>query len=155
MKNDSCFENEASLCDTERKEFEAMGAEKRRISDRKIIDSIHVADLTSMNNYGIIARDGYIIDASASGFLLTIRRRDLVPVTLKENLTLESLVGQQVVLFLPEMNLDLDGTITRTAHRGKGVFEIAIEFSNDIPTYWRECLVDLLPQPGELEEELK
>lgn len=135
------------------KESADMGAE-RRASIRKTIHSIHVSDLTAMNNYGIIAREGAIIDASPFGFLMTIKRRDLVPIGLKENLTLDSLIGQQVVLFLPEMNLDLDGKITRTAHKGKGMFEVAVEFSEDIPSYWRECLVDLLPKPGELDEEL-
>ncbi|MDC0980338.1 hypothetical protein OAQ84_01245 [Bdellovibrionales bacterium] len=146
--------SEQSGSDRERKESETMGAERRRISDRKSVDFIHVTDLTSMNTYGIIAKNGYIVDASPSGFLLKIKRSELVPISLKENLTLQSLTGQQVVLFLPEMNLDLDGTITRTSHKGRGDYEIAVEFSEEIPAYWRECLVDLLPQPGELEEEL-
>lgn len=153
MSDDNFPDDVRTSEESYRKEDRAMGAERRRVSDRKIIDSIHVSDLTSMNTYGIIARTGRIVDASTSGFLMSIARRDLVPISLKENLTLDSLVGQQVVLFLPEMNLDLDGTITRTAHKGKGQFEVAIEFSDDIPSYWRECLVDLLPKPGELEEE--
>ena len=130
---------------------EEMGAE-RRISDRKLVEAIHVSDLTSTNTYNVIARDGYIVDASSLGFLLQLTRKDLVDRHLKENLSLNSLVGQQVVLYLPEMNLDLDGTVSRTAHKGKGLFEIAIEFSDEIPDYWRECLVDLLPKPGELDE---
>ena len=129
---------------------EEMGAE-RRVSSRKIVDTIHVCDLTSTNTYTVIASDGYIVDASALGFLLQLSRKDLLSKDLKENLTLDSLVGQNVVLYLPEMNLGLDGTISRTAHTGKGIFEIAVEFSDDIPDYWRECLVDLLPKPGELD----
>ena len=48
------------------------------------------------------------------------------------------------------MNLDLDGRVVRASHIGRGAFEIALEFSEDIPEYWRECLVDLLPEPGEI-----
>ena len=85
--------------------------------------------------------------------MIQIERKDLLPTDLKSNLSLDSLIGQQVVLFLPQMNLDLDGTVNRTAHKGKGCFEIAIEFSRDVPEYWRECLIDLLPAPGEMEDE--
>lgn len=127
-----------------------MGAE-RRIANRKSVDSIAISDLTSLNNYLLISKTGFIVDASTSGFLVLVSRKDLVPQDLKSNLSLDSLIGQKVVLYLPQMNLDLDGTVTRTAHTGRGYFEIAIEFSNDVPQYWRECLIDLLPSPGEME----
>ena len=129
-----------------------MGAE-RRIAERKSVDCIHVNDLTSVHNYMVIAREGYIVDASSTGFLMEVNRTDLVPEELRDNLSLESIVGQSVVLYLPQMNLDLDGSITRATHIGKGVFHIAIEFSNEVPEYWRECLCDLLPSPGEIKQE--
>ena len=128
-----------------------MGAE-RRVAERKSVDAITVSDVTSMSNYTVIAKTGRIVDASSSGFLLYITRDNIVPQELRQNLTLESLVGQQVVLLLPQMNLDLDGKITRAEHIGKGEFEIAITFSPEVPEYWRECLVDLLPSPGEIED---
>lgn len=128
-----------------------MGAE-RRVAERKHVEAVTVADITSLSNYAVLAKTGYIVDASSSGFLMHIRREDLVPEKLRHNLTLEELVGQQVVLYLPQMNLDLDGSITRADHTGKGVFEIAITFSDEVPEYWRECLVDLLPSPGEMED---
>ena len=129
-----------------------MGAE-RRVAERKSVDAITVSDITSLSNYTVIAKYGYVVDASSSGFLLHIEREDLVPKDLRQNLTLQELVGQQVVLYLPQMNLDLDGSITRADHKGKGIFEIAITFSPEVPEYWRECLVDLLPEPGEMEED--
>ena len=49
------------------------------------------------------------------------------------------------------MNLELDGKIARTSYIGDGVFEIAVDFSETAPTYWRECLLDLLPDQGEFE----
>jgi hypothetical protein len=124
---------------------------ERRIASRKVVDFIHVAELTSLSDYAVIAHEGVIVDASRTGFLLRIERTQLLPKHLRENLDLNSLVGHQVVMFLPQMNLDLDGTITRAAHKGKGSFELALTFSEDVPEYWRDCLVDLLPAPGELE----
>ena len=123
---------------------------ERRIAARKVVDFIHVAELTSLSNSAVIAHEGVIIDASQSGFLLRIERTQLIPKELRENLVLNTLVNQQVVMYLPQMNLDLDGTVTRASHVGKGSFEIAITFSEDVPEYWRDCLVDLLPAPGEI-----
>lgn len=127
-----------------------MSAE-RRLAERKLIDSILICDLTSLNNYNMIAKEGHIVDASISGFLMLIARHDLVDDDLKQNLSLEAVVGQDVVLYLPQMNLDLDGTIKRAVHKGRGVFEVAVDFSAEVPEYWRECLIELLPKPGELE----
>lgn len=126
-----------------------MGAEKR-IIDRKIVDSIHVSDITAVHSYQLIASEGYIVDASSRGFLMIITRRDIVPNGLRDNLNLDSLLGSLLCLYLPQMDLDLDGKVVRAKHIGRGVFEVALEFSEDIPEYWRECLVDLLPEPGEI-----
>lgn len=129
----------------------ALKAERRN-KERKAVDSILVTELTSLGHYLIVAQEGLIVDASPKGFLLQVDRKDLVPEDLKTNLTLDSLIGETVVMFLPQMNLDLDGTVRRTHHIGKGLFQIAVEFSDEVPEYWKECLIDLLPAPGELEE---
>ncbi len=125
---------------------------ERRIADRKVVDKITVAEVTSLSNYQVIAKEGNIVDASITGFLLSLDRKDILPKELRDHLTLDQLLGQQVVMFLPQMNLDLDGSITRTLHKGGGKFEIAVEFSDEVPEYWRECLIDLLPAPGEIKE---
>lgn len=126
---------------------------ERRVAPRKTVDFIHVAELTSLSSYSVIAREGVIVDASQTGFLLKVDRTQLVPKEYRDNLSMTNLVGHQVVMYLPQMNLDLDGTITRADHVGKGRFEIAVTFSPDVPEYWRGCLVDLLPAPGEIHEE--
>jgi hypothetical protein len=130
-----------------------MKAAERRIAERKEVASIEVAELTSLAHYRVIARAGQIVDASTSGILMHINRKDLVPKELRENLSLHELLGQHVVMFLPQMNLDLDGRITRADHKGRGMFEIGIQFSEEVPLYWRECLIELLPAPGEIEAE--
>lgn len=126
---------------------------ERRVAARKIVDFIHVSELTSLSSYAVIAREALITDASRTGFLLHIERTHLVPKEYRDNLVMDNLVNHQVVMYLPQMNLDLDGTITRARHVGKGRFEIAVTFSPDVPEYWRECLVDLLPAPGEIGDE--
>lgn len=126
---------------------------EKRYVERKQVDHIEVSELTSLSSYNVIASRGFIKDASIKGFLLIIKRPDILNPELKNQLDLNVIVNQKVVLFLPQMNLDLDGTITRTKHVGKGEFELGIEFSADVPEYWRECLIDLLPKPGELDQE--
>jgi hypothetical protein len=91
-----------------------------------------------------------IVDASKTGFLMKVDRAQLLPAEYRDNLDMGSLVGHQVVMYLPQMNLDLDGTVTRANHVGRGQFEVAVTFSADVPEYWRDCLVELLPAPGEI-----
>jgi hypothetical protein len=124
---------------------------ERRNAYRKTTESISVEDITLTNHFNIIAKLGRIVTASTNSFLMEIRRDQIVPKELKTSLNLDALLGETVVLFLPQMNLDLDGKIIKTRHVGKGSFEIVVAFSEDIPEYWRECLVDLLPEPGELD----
>lgn len=123
----------------------------RRTSERKIVDAVDFHELTNLRNPQIIASKGHIIDASASGFLLIFHRDDIKADELRTTLNIDDLLGEHVALFLPQMSIDLDGTVSRTKHLGKGIFEVGVSFSEDTPDYWRECLKDLLPFPGELE----
>lgn len=127
-----------------------MGAEKRSI-ERKSVDYVSVRDLTSLSDYNLIATQGYITDISTAGFLLVLSRKHLAREELKQNLNLDSIIEQDVALYLPQMNLDLDGRVIRAAYVGQGNFEVAIKFASDIPEYWKECVMDLLPKPGEME----
>lgn len=127
-----------------------MSNERRRVQ-RKTTEAVTVEDLTDCSNYNIIAKQGHILTASTKSFLVQIHRDQIVPKDLKQNLSLDGVVGQQIVLYLPQMSLDLDGQIIRAHHIGKGVFELVIAFSEDIPEYWRECLIELLPTPGEFD----
>ena len=126
-----------------------MRKEKRK-APRKDIEFIEIHDLTTTHDYSVLARYGRIMNASSSGFLMEVSRTDLVPAELRSNLSLEATLGQHVVLYLPQMNLDLDGTICRATHIGNGNYQVAVEFSADVPEYWRECLIELLPEPGEI-----
>ncbi len=110
-----------------------------------------VSYVASMDDLAKIARNCEILDASASGLLLLIKRKDLIPQTLRSNLTLDSLIGDRIFLRIEDMNLEISGKITRTKFLGKAGFHVAIDYTDDAPEYWHQCLADLLPSPGEID----
>jgi hypothetical protein len=124
----------------------------KRIAPRREITPLKVSSVASLENLAKIAREGEVIEASTSGFLLIIRREDLIPSNLRKNLTLDMLIGSKVLLHLPHMNLEISGRVARNKLLGKQGFELGIDYTDDAPEYWRECLVDLLPAPGEFDE---
>lgn len=125
-------------------------ATNRRISHRKQVEPLRVSQLASLDSFARIARYGEIIEASSTGLLLHITREDLVPQTLRSQLTLDSLIGDRVYIHLEDMNLEISGVVRRTQLLGKKGYLVAIDYSEDAPEYWRECLTDLLPAPGEM-----
>ena len=125
-----------------------MGAE-RRVQPRWELDAIEVVHITALDHYQLIASRGRLVDASASGFLIVLDRQDLLPRNLRSNLTLEPLIGQKVSLEIEMMNLDIIGEVTRTKPLGKGLFELGVDYSEDAPEYWRDCLLELLPKSRE------
>lgn len=128
-----------------------MEVKKRRVSPRKDVEPIRVSHVTSLSDFAKIARNCEIIEASISGLLLQVERAQLVPQHLRKNLNIDVLKGDRVFLRLEDMNLEISGVIARTQLLGKKGYLIAIDYSDDSPEYWRECLMDLLPKPGELD----
>ena len=124
---------------------------ERRSLKRKKTQSLSATRIINCDSLVKIFEIGHIIDTSLKGFLLSIDRKKFLQEDLKSSLSLDSLVGTPVSLFISEMELELDGKIKLTRHVGKGLFEVFIHFSPETPKYWRECLIDLMPQPGELE----
>lgn len=128
-----------------------MTAEKR-IAPRQDLAPLQISQFTSLDHRTILCRSGEIIEASKTGFCLQIKRKDLVPKRFRESLSLQALEGDKILLKVDQMDLELSGTIKRTTRKGKDIFEIGIDYSEDAPEYWRECLLDLLPKPGEMED---
>ncbi len=125
---------------------------EKRFFERQDIDPLAIQGLISISDLAPIADGGFLVEASPSGFRLIIDRKHLCDPVLRENLTIEEIEGLQVSIFIPAMDLDITGLITRTKYCGDAVFEIGIDYTSDAPEYWRECLCDLLPKPGELSE---
>jgi hypothetical protein len=121
----------------------------RRIAPRESVDPIEIRGFTSLDHMTLLSRRGFIVEASTTGFLLNVDRKDLVPKQFKNELSLEALLGDKVILMIEPMNLELSGKIARTKRLTKDVFEIAIDYSEDSPEYWREILVDMLPRAAD------
>lgn len=122
-----------------------------RMAPRKATHPVNVGYVTSLDDFTKITKSCEIIEASTSGLLIQVQRKDILPVHLRDSLTLDCLVGDRIFMHLEDMNIEISGTITRTQFLGKGGFLIAVDYSDDAPEYWRDCLMDLLPQPGELD----
>ena len=123
---------------------------ERRVAPRQEIEKIPINGFTSLDHMTLLSRAGLIVDASSSGFLLHVDRKDLVPKEFRDQLSIEVLEGDQVFMTIPLMDLEISGKITRTKRVTKETYEIAIDFSEDSPEYWRELLLDMLPKPGEV-----
>ncbi|MBC7371483.1 MAG: hypothetical protein H7326_07960 [Bdellovibrionaceae bacterium] len=122
------------------------------MAPRKELSPVNVSYITSLTDFARIAKNCEIVEASATGLLLLIKREDLIPTSLRKNLTLDALIGESIFMHLEDMNLEISGSIARTQLLGKKGFHVAVDYSEDAPEYWRECLMDLLPIPGELED---
>ncbi len=129
----------------------AKPAVEKRLSERIEMSAVTVKNLTSLDHAEVVAKTATLIDASHSGFLLHINRADLLAKFARDSLTLNEIVGTKVILLLEQMNLELSGTVARTKRINKSLFEVAIDYTDEAPDYWRECLIDLLPRPGELD----
>ncbi|MGZ3743005.1 MAG: hypothetical protein ACXWRA_04010 [Pseudobdellovibrionaceae bacterium] len=129
----------------------AKAIPNRRVAPRKELFPINVSYITSLSDFTKIAKNCEIVEASATGLLLLIKREDLLPSSLRKTLSLDLLLGESIFMHLEDMNLEISGSVARTQLLGKKGFYIAIDYSEDAPEYWRECLMDLLPTPGEIE----
>ncbi|MCX7978946.1 MAG: hypothetical protein N2578_08080, partial [Bdellovibrionaceae bacterium] len=74
----------------------------------------------------------------------------ILPPHLRSSLTLDSLVGDRVFMHLQDLNIEMVGQVARTQLLGKEGYLVAVDYADEAPEYWRECLVDLLPRPGEI-----
>lgn len=126
----------------------AMPTETSDRALRENLEPIPIRGLTSIDHMTLLARNGWLVEASTTGILIEVERKALAPKAFRDSLSLKELEGDKVYLMLDAMNLEIGGTITRTHRLTKDRWQIAIDFREDAPEYWRECLVELLPKPG-------
>ncbi len=122
--------------------------EKREYT-RKLLDPIHVTDIQAVDRFMVLARYGTLLNASASGVLIEIQPNDLSPELLHNELTLDAITGDDIMMKVVEMSLEIDGKIVRAQETACGSYEIAIDFAANAPAYWHECFAELLPHRGE------
>ncbi len=123
----------------------------RRAAPRKKTHPVQVSSITALKDLAKLVRTCQIVQASSSGLLLNIPRESFIPKLLRQNLNIDSLIGTKVLVNISDMDLELVGIVSRTQLLGKTGFEVAVDYSEDAPEYWRECLADLLPVPGEID----
>jgi hypothetical protein len=123
-----------------------------RSAPRKAIEPIEVSSVSSLENLARLTKKAKIVEASITGFKLMVRREDLIPKELRSNLNLDVLVGTKILVYLDLMNLEIAGTVKRARLLGKEGYELGLDYTDDAPEYWRECLLELLPFPGEISE---
>lgn len=124
-----------------------------RSAPRREIEPIEVDSVSSLENLHKLAKKAMVVEASITGFKLMIKREDFIPAELRENLSIESLVNTKILIHIDLMNLEISGTVKRTRLLGKSGYELGVDYTDDAPEYWRECLLDLLPFPGEFSSE--
>ncbi len=107
---------------------------------------LKVAIITLLHEENILAKKAFISHLTAQGFHLLLSHKDLIPLKYKNQLSLDSLINQKLSLYIPLMEIDLEVTVLKTRHLGKGNFEIQTEFLTELPLYWRECLLELWPK---------
>lgn len=126
-------------------------APDQRVAPREKVEPIEIRGFTSLDHMTLVSRHGHIVEASITGFLLQVERKEIVPKEFKNQLSLDGLIGDKVILMIDPMNLEIAGRIARTKRLTKDLFEIAIDYSEDAPEYWREILVDMLPRGRDYE----
>ncbi len=129
----------------------AVNKRKNRSAPRKELSPVKVSYISSLSDFSKLTREGRIVEASSTGLLILVDRGELVAPHLRKNLNIDELIGERVYMRLDDMNLELSGIVARTQFLGKRGFHIAIDYTEEAPEYWRECLMDLLPSPGEFE----
>src|SRR5438046_1640297 len=95
-------------------------AAEKRIAPRKSVAGLQIKNFTVLNPFSVIARVALLVDASTTGILILINRKNIIPKSLRQNLVLTSLEGEQVVFSIRQMELEMDGKIARTKYIGNG-----------------------------------
>ncbi len=123
---------------------------ERRVAPReKLQQPIPVTGLTSLDHKVLLSRSGHIVDASKTGFLLIVDRKSLVPQKYRDALSIAEIEGDQMILVIEPMDLEIGGRIVRTKRLDKETYEICVDYSDDAPEYWREALMDMLPRASD------
>lgn len=119
--------------------------ENRANKFRKAISQVDVLNVKNVASGEVYFSRAMLVDVSPTGLLLRVERENILAMGLRSTLTLSSIIGASVGFTIEVMDTYLEGSVTRTKLEGHGTFVVAVDFREDAPEYWRNCLVDLLP----------
>src|ERR1700677_2114258 len=120
--------------------------ENRANKFRKAISQVDVLNVKNVSSGEVYFSRAMLVDVSPTGILLRVERENILAMGLRSTLTLSSIIGASVGFTIEVMDTYLEGQVTRTKLEGHGNFVVAVDFRDDAPEYWRNCLVDLLPE---------
>src|ERR1700677_384701 len=123
--------------------------ENRANKFRKAISQVDVLNVKNVSSGEVYFSRAMLVDVSPTGILLRVERENILAMGLRSTLTLSSIIGTSVGFTIEVMDTYLEGGVTRTKLEGHGTFVVAVDFRDDAPEYWRNCLVDLLPADSE------
>ncbi|MCX7674680.1 MAG: hypothetical protein N2Z70_02470 [Bdellovibrionaceae bacterium] len=128
-----------------------MKASFRR-SPRKAVYPLAISGLRLTRSGLLLSNEAYFVEVSEHGFKLLMQRKKVSYPSLRDKLDWSGLVGQGLRIWVEDFDLELEGTIKRVRHLGRGEFEIGVDYTANAPDYWRSCLTELLPRPDEVDE---
>ena len=111
-----------------------------------VTKGVRASSITLANEENLIVKKARVSHISPTGFNLTFNYRDLAAESLRFQLHLHSIWYKDIHVYIPDMEMELEGQVVGTQHLGNGNFEINIFFFQEVPKYWRECLLDLWPK---------
>ncbi|MDZ4677075.1 MAG: hypothetical protein SGI74_06145 [Oligoflexia bacterium] len=121
-------------------------AQSRRVhTDRKTVTETFAVNVKDISTGEVYFNRASIVDVSHTGLLLHVKRGDVAAVSLRSTLTFSCIHQASIGFTIEIMDTYIEGVVTRTKPIGKGDFICAVDFRDDAPEYWRQCLVDLLP----------
>ena len=94
----------------------------------------------------LIVKKALVQEVSPKGFNLIFNYQDLLIDSLKWQWDLRTLWYKNIDMYIPDMEMDLEGKVMGIKRLDKGNFEVNMEFPHNQPLYWRECLFELWPK---------
>src|ERR1700733_7986852 len=116
------------------------------LQDRKFrkLTQIDVLNVKNVESGEVYFARATLVDVSPTGLLLHVERENILAMNLRSTLTLSHLTGAGIGFTIEVMDTYVEGIVVRTKLEGQGAFIVAMDFREDAPEYWRNCLVDLL-----------
>lgn len=151
MPDKYLVKGEAKLSEKELMKKKTGDPKEERIhAFRKEVAEIFVLNIKNVKTQEVLFSRAEVLDISVTGLLLLVKRDEIVALSLRSTLTMSLLHDIRAGFTIEVMDNYIEGIIKRTKSRGRGEFLIAVDFTDDAPEYWRESLVDLLPEKSDL-----
>ncbi len=100
-----------------------------------------LSDIISLEKKDILANQTQLVNVNKNGFYLRFKKDQIL---VKEENFLKKFLNHYVEIFLSEYELKAEGIIKHLSLIDKNLFEVHIAFTESTPTFYRECVSDLM-----------